>query len=555
MIVFYGKRKNSTEKNSMEKVSEKTKENRDWDKKLYGAANLVIKIIGCILFAALSWYALRFTQYIYPSGDEITQIIYDSVKKNLLWLVAVIGLLVGVYYVSGKLKPLIQYRVKIAVVAIAMVWVGVRSVLWILGADRVPVGDQAFLYGAASYFRNGDFVFFGPGAYFGMYPYQLGLVAQYELIMLFAGAFNHVAIQLVSAVLAVGIVYLGYLIVSRMTESLTAILFYCVAMMCCVPLVFYTSWVYGDIPGIFFSMLAYVFLLKLEETGKKRWLTLFAAAVSMAVLVRQTTWIFVVAIVITGLVHVMRKRSKMLLIALALAIVMPKLAFFCINEVYEYRSGQEISDGIPQVAWIAMGLQESSYGYGWYNDYSRQVYGQAGFDLELTAELAKTEIRDRLAVMKENPSYGVVFFREKILSQWNQPLFQSIYFNTIFNEENKPSSDSYAYAVETWKFMSLFSLSDRLQFIVYVGMICYFAFCVKRDSNMLHQIPAVTIIGGFLFSIMWEAKARYSLPYYIMMFPLAAVGYRQMISAAAALYRKHKKPEVKDNIIEFKKIA
>ncbi len=539
----------------MEKGSEKTKESGNWDKKLYGAANLVIKVIGCVLFAVLSWYALKYTQYIYPSGEEITQVMYDSVKRNLLWLVIVIGLLAGAYYVSGKCKPLIQYRVKVAAVAIVMIWVGVRSVMWILGADRVPVGDQAFLYGSASYFQNKDFVFFGEGAYFAMFPYQLGLVAQYELIMLFAGAFNHVAIQLVSAVLAVGIVYLGYLIVDRLTDSLMAILFYCVAMMCCVPLVFYTSWVYGDIPSIFFSMLAYVFLLKLEETEKKRWLALFGAAISMAVLVRQTSWIFVVAVVIAGLVYMLRKKSKMLLLALALAVVAPKLAFSCIYGIYELRTGYEISDGIPYVATIAMGLQEGRLGYGWYNDYNRQVYGLAEFDLELTAELAKAEIRDKLTFMRENPSYGVHFFREKILSQWNQPLFQSIHFNTIFNEENLPSVDSYAYAVETWKFMKLFSLSDRLHFIVYVGMLCYFLFCVKRDSNMLHQIPAVSIIGGFLFSIMWEAKARYILPYYIMMFPLAAAGYRQMISAAAGLYRKYKKPEEKDNIIEFKKIA
>ena len=34
----------------------------------------------------------------------------------------------------------------------------------------------------------------------------------------------------------------------------------------------------------------------------------------------------------------------------------------------------------------------------------------------------------------------------------------------------------------------------------------------------------ITIFGGFLFHMLWEAKGRYILPYFVMMLPMAAVG-------------------------------
>ena len=37
-------------------------------------------------------------------------------------------------------------------------------------------------------------------------------------------------------------------------------------------------------------------------------------------------------------------------------------------------------------------------------------------------------------------------------------------------------------------------------------------------------LPAITILGGFLFSIIWEAKSRYVLPYYVLMIVYAAYG-------------------------------
>ena len=38
----------------------------------------------------------------------------------------------------------------------------------------------------------------------------------------------------------------------------------------------------------------------------------------------------------------------------------------------------------------------------------------------------------------------------------------------------------------------------------------------------------ISIIGGVLFHMLWEAKSRYVLPYFILMIPMAAGGLAEL---------------------------
>ena len=130
-----------------------------------------------------------------------------------------------------------------------------------------------------------------------------------------------------------------------------------------------------------------------------------------------------------------------------------------------------------------------------------------------------------------------------------------MFFSSQYYEDIRPQPDSFLEKLGTEYFVTLLGICDRLQFILYVGMLCYFIFAVKKDSNILQHMLAVTMIGGFLFSIMWEAKARYIFPYYITMYPLAAIGYWQAIAKVKALFSRKQKGENADNIIPFEQVA
>lgn len=44
-----------------------------------------------------------------------------------------------------------------------------------------------------------------------------------------------------------------------------------------------------------------------------------------------------------------------------------------------------------------------------------------------------------------------------------------------------------------------------------------------------HQDVTLVVVGGFIFHTLWEAKAQYILPYFILLIPFSANGYGFML--------------------------
>ncbi|MCM1303274.1 MAG: glycosyltransferase family 39 protein [Lachnospiraceae bacterium] len=505
----------------------------------YRTGNRVVKIVGGVIFLLLTWYSFRYTYYMEPGGDEIPVNMVDSMRGNLLALAAALAVLVVLMILENHTDRRVQMIVRRVTLLVAMLWVGAVSLWWIFSADRIPEGDQAFIYGGASYFIEGDFAFLSaPSAYCGFYPHQLGLIALMELLFDIVGTYNYQAFEYLCAAMAVGIVYLGYRVISELTDSTAAVVAYDLLMLGCLPLIFYTPWVYGDVPSIFFALLAGWMILQYSRKEKIRYLILTACAVVLSVLVRKHTLILIVAFGIAAVMYALKRKNWKIVVAFLLTAALSYGAYQGIYKMYEVRSGYQHYKGIPISAWLAMGMQESKGRYGWYNGYPKQVLSDLDYDFDKAAQAAKEEMRARMLVFRENPEYTRMFYREKILSQWNQPLYQSIYFNTKYTENLEPAEGTLAARMSGDLYFMALAISNRLQFIVFFGMMCYFFFAVEKDDNILRHVLAVTFIGGFLFSVVFEAKSRYILPYYVMMFPFAVYGAEQAVRKIAYAFLK-----------------
>lgn len=498
--------------------------------KLEIAAIWILRVIGSLIFIALTLFAMLYTQYLpdYANG-EIPVNIHDSVWRNLIALAAACIAFWVLFKLENRIPDRIQAWVRRLLLAALAVWIGVAGITWITVLDRTPVGDQAFIYGGASYFIEGKYWFLGKGAYCDMYPYQLGLIALVELLFRVVGTYNYFACQLINVGFIVGISILGYLLVRRMSKRFVASVFYCVLFFFCLPLIFYTGWVYGDIPSIFFMLLTAYCLLRYVEKGHLGWMVGMVTAVLFSILVRNNSKIMLVALCLTAGVYVLKKKNWMLLLGLVLSVSLPWLAYAGIYKMYEIRSGSEKLGGVPAISNVAMGMQENNGKCGWDTQYVKEVYWAAGNDTELASEASWQDVKDRLEVFLDNPSYACLFFGKKILSQWNQPLYQSLFFSAQYAEGQIPEPDSIDARVHGEYRLYILNMCDRLQFVLYFGLLCYFLFAVKKESNILQHMLAATIVGGFFFSIIWEAKARYILPYYIFMYPLAVIGLLQAV--------------------------
>lgn len=487
--------------------------------------------LGGVILLGMVYYSFFYTVFMKQYWVDVPEERADQPLWNVAAAVALVLVLFAVFRLEKWLSDHGRRITEIGLVVFSACWILMWGLLWITGADRVPEGDPAFIYGGASYYLEGNYYFFDHGTYCQMYPQQLGQIAIVELFFLIVGTYNYFAIQVVCVLFATGIHLLGYGILRECKAGFAAKSLYCILMMGCIPLIFYTSWVYGDLPSTFFLYLVTLLALKLREKAKWQYVAGMTFAFMMAVLVRKNSYVFLVAFGILALLNLILKKRWRMIVAAVLFLAVGILSYRVVYAVYEHQAGVKIERGLPVNSWIAMGMEENWNGNGWYSDSPKAVGVDFDWDYDAVERYFSAYIRGRLEEFAENPKYALNFYKKKVTSQWNGPLYQCVYFSKNIPEDKKPAAGSfldrlyhYGDAYETVLFWA-----DRWQFLVYLGTFLYFLTNVRKKEEPMNFLFAVTVIGGFFFSILWEAKGRYCLPYYLMMYPLAVLGYEKML--------------------------
>jgi hypothetical protein len=501
-----------------------------WGDRLVCAANWVVRLTGSAIMLVLVWYAMRFTQYMIPmQGYEYPVDTRDSEVQNLAAVLLFTAILAAGFWLERRIGEKYKSWLQRAVVILAMLWQSVWGFLWITAADRCPKGDQESVFKCAAAFLKGDYHSLGKRGYCEIYPHQLGLASLEELLFRILGRADYYAIQLIFVLMIAGSVYCVYGMLRELTQHTAVIVLGTLLAGSCMAPVFYTAWVYGEVPYVFFALLAAWMLSRYEKRGSTGALIGFVAAVTFAMLVRKNALILVIAFCLVAAVTAISKRDKRLVITMAGAVLIPMLCYSGIYKMYELRSGYEHNQGLPSNGFVYIGLQETEGRCGW--DYldSNHVFYENGRDTNRTREAVSEMLEERLQEMLREPGYLAAFLKSKVLSQWNAPLYQSMYFNYVHEDVHYESVTAFFDRLSTDLFDTLLWGADRLQFVIYFGMLCYFALGVRQRSSLLQHMLAVTVIGGFLFSIVWEAKTRYIFPYYMMMFPLAVMGYQHLV--------------------------
>lgn len=492
-------------------------------------ANRVVRLAGCAILLALVWYALRFTQYMEPvAGYEYPMDGKDSPWQNLLAAAVALAVFAAGMALEKRVGQKAQAWIRRVALWIAMLWQGVWGFWWITAADRCPKGDQNSVFSAAAGFFAGDYGALGEGGYCEIYPHQLGLASLEELIFRIIGRADYHVLQMILAAMIVGMVYCAYGILKDLSGHAAVVVPGTLLAGLCTAPIFYSCWVYGEVPYVFFTLLAARFLARYGREGRVRSLAGMVAAVTFAMLVRKNAMIVIVALALAGAVTALAKRDGRLLCALVLAALVPALCYGGIYRMYEIRSGYAHARGMPAYGHIYIGMQESEGRCGWYYMYCTDVYYQNDRDTDRTRDAYAALLAERWRDMRDNPGYALWFFKSKALSQWNAPLYQSVYFNFVHEDVHDFRIAALLDRFSGDLFDEILWMADRLQFVIYFGMLLYFLLGIRRDDDVLRHLLAVVVIGGFLFSILWEAKTRYTFPYYMMMFPPAAMGYRAL---------------------------
>ncbi len=511
-------------------------------KKGYGFA--VSALLACALLISL-FLALNGVQYSYYSQTDYSRIVLvkDSALRQSAFFVLAAAVTAALGALLGKLSPRTQERIGLGVLLFACVWFLLIGSFYVRGNPYYPEGDQLNTTAGAYYNRQGNFSMLSPGGYIGMYQQQKGLMFFYELLFSVFGDFAYGEAKQIHVLLGVVLLVSGHGFLKLHTgRALPGILFD-VLLIFCMPFLLYLPYIYGDIPAICLCMAMFWALAAYGKKRKKRFLVIAALLSGAALLFRMNTWIVLIAVAIgLGLLAWKWGRWRVLLAAL-LIVLSAEGAVKAVDVMYEVRSGYESGIGIPSVLWIAMGLQETDGSPGVYNRYQQSVFAEYHFEREPAAQEGRNYIRGRLKELVKRPDVMADFFRRKLMMQWLEPLYESLYATKSFEEE-RPVPDWVEELYYGGLHDSVWKAANYYQSVVYLAFAVFVAGSLwerergQRDGTF--YIPLIAVVGGFLFSVIWESQCRYVLPYYMFLLLYAPLGLEKaadvLVSAGKRLF-------------------
>ena len=421
---------------------------------------LLTLLLSMLLFAG------SFLTTCYADNMETQQVLLrpDNPLWNLLELAGFGLLFCGCLYLYEKIGE--KFRRGLLVFTLTFVF-GL-GILLILFGRTVPAADALSVYNAAAEWILGNTDIIHPTvSYLSYYPQQIGLMAFLELLLriwnltgLSVPAWHF--IKLVYVCLLCGAIWFQYLSLQYLwPENYKNISCCYLVLVCCnLPMIMYSSFVYGEIPSFAALSVGCYLLLRLlgsvspdssyrdnvsrndapsvtaydyvPRMLRQILFTGFGSILflTLSVMLRKNSLIPVIAVLLVLLFEALRPgrngkmRLGLLIMAVCLAVTSVGILPL-VQKCYEKKAGNKLSSGVTAMSYLAMGMQEASRGCGWYNGFNIDTYDTAGMDTALANEISRLAIDERLTYFREHPGYTADFYLHKHLSQWADGTYAS----------------------------------------------------------------------------------------------------------------------------------
>ena len=492
-------------------------------------------ISGLFFVVALVLLLLSGSSTTFLIGDWTEQVFltYDAAWRNLLYL----ALFVAALFFLGRVSKVEAFIRRVndepdlyAKWQVGLLGVGtVLAILWVYGNQIVPEQDQLYVMQAADHLNVGNYEDFQPGGYLSMYPNQTGLLLLELLLTKLFGGMNYVVFEAMNGEAYIATLLLLPALAGKLGATPFEKLMTLLAGLFTLPLLFYTSFQYGNLLGLALALGAMYFELNYVEHHRVRDLVLTVLLIVVASAVKNNYLIFLVAIVLHALAEALRKKQVRNALLAVLVIAVYALQSWGTTAALEHKTGGDLSNGVSTMAFVAMGLQVNPVKCdGWYNEFNKESYIESGYDAEKQGVLAKQSISDSVAYLK-SPGNAGRFFLRKNASQWADPLFQSLWTSQVRQTQNE--RPGWLQRVLSPKgSTALGQFLDVLQFWAYAGALFYLIFGRKKEGFFESLLLQITVLGGFVFHCVWEAKGQYTISYFVLLLPLAVLGFDALLS-------------------------
>lgn len=490
-------------------------------------AGRVFNFLAFVMFALLFHYALEMTGVNTTIADEHINFWKDSILFNILQITCAAAVL----YLIGKLSVFFQVKMRRnLLLAVSCVIAAAISFYWVMNSGTEPQADQALVAGFAELFNDGSFQGLEKGGYMAVYSQQLGLVTFLRLLFRIFGSGNYYAFQLFAAAMVPVLVFSGCMVVRELSNDDARVeMYYLLSAITCFPMYAYTPFVYGDLISMPFVMLAIWGFLSCIRNFRVWKLAGTGLSAGLAAALRINVIIVVTAMVVVVLVKLIagrnRQRNRHIFFTGFSVVAGVFFIQLLIWLGYSQERGED-AYSMPPLCFVAMGLNDDNAEPGWYNARSVELFAISDYDVKRANENALAVIREQMEIYKANPRYMVDFFTRKMNAQWNAPMYQCLAMNDrIVREQSALVADIY-YGGKVGRLVERYA--KLYQLMVY-GSILFLLFSRRKRWNEIEKyVLLIAVFGGFLFSLIWEAKTRYVFPYLLMALPYAALGINDL---------------------------
>ena len=552
----------------------------------YRKIQKILSYIAVGIFAAMALY------FMLLAGFSTTHIMNDTSEKSMLvadsvWVNAAITLVFGAlcfllcYKVPffkrfiAKMNEAPAYAKKVRLFLVCVYFL--MCLVFVLCARQGADADQGEVCTAATEWHWQEYNSLEEGGYIFKYPNQMGIITLFYGLFGIVGNTNYTAIQILNALLLVITVWKIGRIADACGKGGATGFFWMLGFVLFIPLMMYTTFVYGTIAGLCCSVCAVeqgikgidplrrgrsfdfaqddserdedslrlsrdsstsVGMTKERAARTTKWwwghLILCAVFALLAIWCKQNSMILIIGLGITALIWWKAKWWKGLCLFAAMALVLLG-SMPLIGAVARGITGQEMPKGIAQIAWVEMGLQENPSLYdGWWNTYNVRTFEEAENDREEQEKRVRKDLDETLERFRQDPGYAYSFFAGKNASQWNNPDFQSWWINQAYSSLG--SQPMWMKQLLTPNTQDGFGkILNYGQFIALFGCLLYVFFQKEKDFFCLWCM--VYYIGGVLFHSVWEAKAQYTLVYFVLLIPVAVSGFGAVFRRLNAVLR------------------
>ena len=500
--------------------------------KIYHVLLGILLVCVLAMMLLLSYWACRYSYYGAVDFGSRGLLVKDSTWLHIALFLMAALCTVGIDRLLNKYDRILQEKICLCTLTVTCVIAFFLGVFYVAKHPYYPIGDQISATAFAAYCREGNFSMLCSGGYVGMYQQQKGLGILYEILFTLFGDFNYAPAKILHVVWWMLTILAGYGFLKLNTYRAVFRVLYCPMMLGCFPFLFYLPYIYGDVLSISFGTILFYAVAAYEQYGQKRYIALGAFTAGLAVLARKNTWVVLIAVAIYALLTSLKKQKMQYLLAGLAILLTAALSVKAVDVIYEVRSGYPSGIGIPSILWVSMGLQETEGRAGVYNRYQQTTFEEYDFQQEPAAQQGKDDIRERLGEFAQDPGMAFRFFKNKLEGQWIEPMYASLETTESFEDDAELAS-----VIANLYYGTLgrivWNLSNYYQSILYLaGLMALVMLGIlwwkKKEVSTAMWLPWIAIFGGFLFSILWEAKSRYVFPYCVFMILYAPEGLYQM---------------------------